>query len=114
MISAATASEIASGSVSCMALISAAERYAACRSVGRDPETLERTVALHLRFPGALGRKMAESVAVPPIEGDPETIAAALRAYAALRIGHVQLVLDPITEESIARLGPVLEALDRG
>jgi alkanesulfonate monooxygenase SsuD/methylene tetrahydromethanopterin reductase-like flavin-dependent oxidoreductase (luciferase family) len=87
---------------------------AACRSVGRDPETLERTVALHLRFPGALGRKMAESVAVPPIEGDPETIAAALRAYAALRIGHVQLVLDPITEESIARLGPVLEALDRG
>ena len=29
-------------------------------------------------------------------------------------IGHVQLVVDPITEASVAALAPVLEALDAG
>jgi hypothetical protein len=35
-----------------------------------------------------------------------------LRALAALGIGHVQLVLDPITSESIAALEPMLAILD--
>jgi hypothetical protein len=37
-----------------------------------------------------------------------------LRAYAAEGIGHVQLVIDPITEASVTALAPVLELLDRG
>ena len=45
--------------------------------------------------------------------GPPEVIADALRAYAREGIGHVQLVVDPITEASVAALAPVLEALDR-
>jgi hypothetical protein len=41
-------------------------------------------------------------------------MAAILRRYAAAGIGHVQLVLDPITVDSIAECAPVLEALDQG
>jgi hypothetical protein len=36
-----------------------------------------------------------------------------LRAYAREGIGHVQLVLDPITRESIEGFAPVLALLDR-
>ena len=36
-----------------------------------------------------------------------------LRGYAAQGIGHVQLVLDPITVGSIRALAPVLTELDR-
>ena len=39
-------------------------------------------------------------------------IAAGLRAYGREGIGHVQLVVDPITEQSIDLLAAVLEALD--
>lgn len=88
----------------------------ACRAAGRDPGTLERTVALHVRLPGAKGRKMVAEgsrTQFAPIEGSPDEIAAAIAAFAELGIGHVQLVLDPITEESIASLEPVLRALDR-
>jgi hypothetical protein len=37
-----------------------------------------------------------------------------LRAYARHGIGHLQLVLDPITAESIESLAPVLALLDSG
>ena len=50
----------------------------------------------------------------PPWQGDPETIADALRAYAREGIAHVQLVLDPITLASLEELAPILELLDRG
>ena len=50
---------------------------------------------------------------VVPLSGTPEQIAEGLRAYAAAGIGHVQLVVDPITEVSIAALAPALELLDR-
>jgi hypothetical protein len=51
---------------------------------------------------------------VKPLEGPPEVLADGLRAYAREGIGHVQLVVDPITEASVAALVPVLELLDRG
>jgi hypothetical protein len=35
-----------------------------------------------------------------------------LRAYAAEGIGHIQLVLDPITRGSLETLAPVLRLLD--
>jgi hypothetical protein len=37
-----------------------------------------------------------------------------LRGFAAEGIGHVQLVIDPITLGSIRAIGPVLADLDRG
>ena len=43
--------------------------------------------------------------------GDPATLVPALRAFADAGVGHVQLVLDPITVESIVALQPTVGAL---
>ncbi|MFO7533499.1 MAG: hypothetical protein R6W93_13645, partial [Candidatus Limnocylindrales bacterium] len=42
----------------------------------------------------------------------PEEVAAMLRDFAAEGIGHVQLVIDPITPAGVESLAPILEALD--
>lgn len=86
----------------------------ACRSAGRDPSTVERTVALFVAFPGARGRSLGDLSRpdVEPISGDPATLAATLRAFADAGVAHVQLVLDPITVERIEALAPTLAALD--
>src|SRR6185503_8414381 len=88
----------------------------ACRAVGRDPATLEKTSAVLVRLPGGTGRLMGDTTQkdVPPVEGTPAEIAARLRDYAALGLAEVQLVVDPITIESIQALAPVLADLDRG
>ena len=62
--------------------------------------------------PGEIRR--TSSAAIPPLEGSPAQIAAGLRAYAELGLAEVQLVVDPITLESIHALAPVLAELDRG
>ena len=86
---------------------------AACRAAGRDPAAVERTVALIVAMPGALGRASSVSEeAFEPVAGNAETLAPTLRAFADAGVAHVQLVLDPITLESIAALEPTLAALD--
>jgi alkanesulfonate monooxygenase SsuD/methylene tetrahydromethanopterin reductase-like flavin-dependent oxidoreductase (luciferase family) len=86
---------------------------AQCTAAGRKPSDVERTVAVLVRLPGATGRREADpSDQVTPLEGSTDHIAEALRAYASEGIAHVQLVIDPITEASIAALAPVLERLD--
>ena len=68
-------------------------------------------------MPGGTGRVMGDTdpkQAVTPLRGPPDEMAEELRAYAREGIGHVQLVVDPITEASVAALAPVLELLDRG
>ncbi len=85
---------------------------AACREVGRDPAEVERTVAVLVGFPGAEGRSSAVAEEnFEPIDGDPATLVPALRAFADAGVGHVQLVLDPITVESIVALEPAVAAL---
>jgi alkanesulfonate monooxygenase SsuD/methylene tetrahydromethanopterin reductase-like flavin-dependent oxidoreductase (luciferase family) len=81
----------------------------ACRDVGRDPAEIERTVAAFVRLPGAQQQRPAEA---PAIEGAPEEVAAVLSDFAAEGIGHVQLVIDPITPAGVESLAPILEALD--
>ncbi len=90
---------------------------AAAAGAGRNPAAIERTVAVQVQVPGGAGRIMgdtSERMDVPPLTGTAEEMAEELRAYAAAGIGHVQLVVDPITEASVAALVPVLELLDRG
>jgi probable F420-dependent oxidoreductase len=87
----------------------------ACRDVGRDPAEVERTVAVLVQLPGGTGRLSgdASQAAIPPVQGPPAEMAETLRGFAREGIAHVQLVLDPITLESIRALAPVLAELDR-
>jgi probable F420-dependent oxidoreductase len=95
----------------------AAKVDAAAVEVGRDPAEIERTVAVHVRLPGGVGRPSgdtSDAMAVRPLEGSAADMAEELRAYAGTGIGHVQLVMDPITRESIERFAVVLRLLDGG
>jgi len=86
----------------------------ACRAAGRDPADVERTVALFVAFPYAQGRQLGDlsTPDVEPFSGEPSVLAPALLAFAEEGVGHVQLVLDPITAETIAALAPTLALLD--
>jgi len=86
---------------------------AACREVGRDPATLERTVSIMVDQTGTreIGDSMKPSTA-DPLTGSPEEIADGIRAFAAEGISHVQLYFVPNTIQSIERFGRVLEILD--
>jgi probable F420-dependent oxidoreductase len=86
----------------------------ACRDVGRDPSGIERTVAALVRLPGGSGRIQGDYAAAQPtpLEGTPDEMAEVLRAYAKEGIGHVQLVMDPITRASIEAFAPVLVRLE--
>jgi alkanesulfonate monooxygenase SsuD/methylene tetrahydromethanopterin reductase-like flavin-dependent oxidoreductase (luciferase family) len=84
-----------------------------CEAVGRDPGTLQKTVAVLVRMAGGRGRRNTPTE-IAPLSGEPAAIADGLRDIAATGISHVQLVLDPITVASIEELAPVLESLDRG
>ena len=89
---------------------------AACRAAGRDPAEVARTVALLMALPRATGRQSGKvnQEDHDPIQGQPDAVAEVLRSFAAEGVSHVQLVLDPITVESIQALAPVLSALDAG
>jgi probable F420-dependent oxidoreductase len=88
---------------------------AACEAVGRDPAEVERTAALFVAFPDGVGRRtaFAEDV-VGGLSSEPARLAESLAAFADAGVAHVQLVLDPITIESIERLAPVVEQLHAG
>ena len=90
---------------------------AACRDVGRDPAAVTRTAAVQVRMPAGQGRTMGNTTStqrVAPLEGSPEVIADGLRAYAAVGVSEVQVVLDPIDRPSVVRFAAVLPLLDRG
>jgi alkanesulfonate monooxygenase SsuD/methylene tetrahydromethanopterin reductase-like flavin-dependent oxidoreductase (luciferase family) len=88
---------------------------AACEKVGRDPKTLIRTICPLVRMKGGRGRisDFPGQSGDRPINGeDPEVLADELRAYAGLGVGHVMLVIDPVSASSIADLQKVLALLD--
>lgn len=78
----------------------------ACRSVGRDPAAVGRSVALYVQLPDGRGREEGDPGARPvlepiPLGQLPDTLAAVERKG----VAHVQLVIDPITTTSIERVG---------
>jgi alkanesulfonate monooxygenase SsuD/methylene tetrahydromethanopterin reductase-like flavin-dependent oxidoreductase (luciferase family) len=85
----------------------------ACRTAGRDPTEVERTVAVFVAFPGAQGRQLGDlsSPEAEPCSGEPSVLAPALRAFADEGVAHVQLVLDPINVDTITALAPTLALL---
>jgi probable F420-dependent oxidoreductase len=82
---------------------------AAAEAAGRDPATLERSACAFVRLDGAAPRERPEPAA--PITGSDEAIADRVRALAQAGADEVILVVDPITEASIERLGAALAAL---
>jgi probable F420-dependent oxidoreductase len=82
---------------------------AACEAEGRDPATLERTVAVLVQMgAGPVHRRGSSSEEVEPVR--PDRLAEHLHDLAAEGISHVQLVIDPITTRSIEALAPAVEA----
>jgi probable F420-dependent oxidoreductase len=80
----------------------------ACKEVGRDPATLDRTV----------------TICVNPIEGidhadtgiltgSPEGLAEVIRGFAHEGISHLQIAFEPLTLRNIEAFAPTLEVLDR-
>jgi probable F420-dependent oxidoreductase len=87
----------------------------AAADAGRRPEDVAATAAVLVGLPGGGGRVMGENSKPPvrPVQGSPDDIAAHVEAMADAGAEHVQLVVDPITQESIERLADTLAVLDR-
>lgn len=87
----------------------------AAEQVGRAPGEVEATAAIFVQLPGGIGRLMGE-----PYDNrtpDPVSVSdlvAHLRAMADAGAVHVQLVLDPITVESIEAVGEVVRQFRDG
>jgi probable F420-dependent oxidoreductase len=88
-----------------------AEMDDVCRSVGRDPATLTRSMEVLVRTVAAPAGVAAEE---REIRGGPEAIAARLRAYADLGLDHLQVQLRPNSIEGVKAFAPVIEILRRG
>ncbi len=72
-----------------------ADMRAVCAEAGRDPASLEITVGVTVTAESDedVGRPGAPAALL----GEPDVVAEALRAYAALGVGHVQLDVQPAT-----------------
>jgi alkanesulfonate monooxygenase SsuD/methylene tetrahydromethanopterin reductase-like flavin-dependent oxidoreductase (luciferase family) len=82
----------------------------AARRAGRDPRAIARSACVLVVHDRAAGeRPIADGVA--PLEGSSERIAAGLRDLAQAGADEAILVVSPITERSIRRLGETLAAL---
>lgn len=87
----------------------------AVAAAGRQPGEVEATAAVLVNLPGAVGRRMghADGTATRPVDGSAADIAGHLDAMATAGATHLQLVVDPITRESIETLAETLAILDR-
>ena len=72
---------------------------AACRAVGRDPASLQRTVGVNVRFTG--------SSEEPALTGGADEIAAGIRAYADDGTSHLIAAIEPKTPEAVGRFAEV-------
>ncbi len=80
---------------------------AAAREAGRPPAAIERSACVLVVLDRTAGER-PETAGVPPLEGPPERIAAALRDLAEAGADEAILVVSPIAERSIRALGEVV------
>jgi probable F420-dependent oxidoreductase len=87
----------------------------AIAEAGRRHEEVAATAAVLVGLPGGNGRVMGETSKPPvrPVHGTPDDIAGHVAAMAEAGASHLQLVVDPITQDSVELLGETLAALDR-
>lgn len=86
----------------------------AAAAAGREPGEVAATAAVLVQLPDGGGRLMGETYNRPvaPVVGTPQAIAEHVHAMAEAGASHVQLVLDPITEQSIEVVGEAVALLD--
>jgi probable F420-dependent oxidoreductase len=76
--------------------------------------TVEATACVLVTLPGGQGRVMGESYDAPVATVTLDSLAEHLHAMAEAGASHLQLVLDPITAESIEAVGRVVSAARAG
>jgi alkanesulfonate monooxygenase SsuD/methylene tetrahydromethanopterin reductase-like flavin-dependent oxidoreductase (luciferase family) len=74
---------------------------------------VEATAAVLVTLPGGRGRLMGDTYDAKVTRVTPDSLGDHARGLAAAGATHLQLVLDPITAESIDTIGEVLADLDR-
>ncbi len=81
-------------------------------AAGRPVDAVAATAAVLIQLDGGRGRQMGDFVNEPiePITGSVTEIAERLHGFEAAGAAHLQLVVDPITRDSIEWLGDVLAA----
>lgn len=86
----------------------------AAAAAGRGPGEVAATAAVLVQLPDGGGRLMGETYNRPvaPVVGTPQAVAEHVHAMAQAGASHVQLVLDPITEQSIEVVGEAVALLD--
>lgn len=83
----------------------------ALETAGRNPADVEKTTAVLMGFSEGTGRQQVDdSHVAEALTGTPQQLAEALRGWEDAGISHVQLVLDPITLESIEQAAEVVAA----
>ena len=83
---------------------------AACATLGRNPDTLQRSVSVQIDYPDAVPNR---APGAQPLSGSPQQLADVLCAFAGVGIDHLQVVLNPNTSRSIERFAKTLEAFHR-
>ena len=78
-----------------------------------EGRTVEATAAVLVTLPGGRGRLMGETYDASVTTVTPDDLGQHIRGLADAGAKHLQLVLDPITAESIDTIGEALRDLDR-
>jgi alkanesulfonate monooxygenase SsuD/methylene tetrahydromethanopterin reductase-like flavin-dependent oxidoreductase (luciferase family) len=86
----------------------------AATTAGRVPDEIAPTAAVLVQLLGGAGRLMGDTYNAPvqPVQGSADDIAGHLAGMAAAGASHLQLVLDPITEQTIELVAEALAVLD--
>jgi alkanesulfonate monooxygenase SsuD/methylene tetrahydromethanopterin reductase-like flavin-dependent oxidoreductase (luciferase family) len=81
---------------------------------GREAGSVSATCAVFIQLPGGGGRQMGGYGGSPvePVRGTPAEVAEQLSAFADAGAAHIQLVVDPITRDSIEWFEAMFAELD--
>ncbi len=85
-------------------------------AAGRSVDDVAATAAVYFRLPGGVRRQMGDydtDIPTDPIEGSTLELADHLRGLAAAGCAHAQIVVDPITRDTITTLADVLTEFHR-
>lgn len=87
-----------------------------CREIGRDPKSLGRMIGIQVDVlnENRTPFEPRQFVRAPfPLYGEPEELAANIRAYKDAGVEHMMIWLDPSTEAAVEAFAPVLAVLDQ-